>query len=177
MSHMPFPWKCDDIYSMKHSRTLIGFAAAFLLAGAAWADDASRMAKADELLRITKGDQNFKPLLARAQAMLKAEAVRKEPADADKAARAAIEQKISQILSDEMNWDKLRPQFVKLYADKFTEEELEGILSFYKSPLGQAWTAKSSELTAEAVKVSGQAMQDAQAKIRKVIEQATAPQP
>lgn len=162
---------------MTHSRTLIGFAAAVLLAGAAWADDASKMAKADELLRLTKGDQNFKPLLARAQAMLKADAVRKVPADAAKAAKAAIEQKISQILSEEMSWDKLRPQFVKLYADKFTEEELDGILAFYKSPLGQAWNAKSSELTTEAVKVSGQAMQDAQAQIRKVIEQATPKEP
>jgi hypothetical protein len=162
---------------MTHSRTLIGFAAAVLLAGAAWADDASKMAKADELLRLTKGDQNFKPLLARAQAMLKADAVRKVPADAAKAAKAAIEQKISQILSEEMSWDKLRPQFVKLYADKFTEEELDGILAFYKSPLGQAWNTKSAEVTAEAVKVSGQAMQDAQAQIRKVIEQATPKEP
>jgi hypothetical protein len=166
---------------MKRSNTLIGLAAVLLAAGTAWADDASRLAKADELLKITKGDQNFKPLLARAQAILKGDAIRQEPAGADKAARAAIEQKVSQILAEQMSWDKLRPQIVKLYADKFTEEELDGILSFYKSPLGQAWTAKSADVTAEAVKVSQQALQDAQAQIRKVIEEAApkdaAPQP
>ena len=155
------------IRSMRHSRTRIGLAAAFLLAGAAWADDASRMAKADELLRITKADLSYKPLLARSQGLLRGEAARKAPAGAEK---AAFDQKVAQILSDQLSWDKLRPQFVKLYADTFTEEELDGILAFYKSPLGQAWIAKSADVTSAAVKVTTQAMQDAQARIRKLIE-------
>ncbi len=158
------------IRSMRLSRTLIGFAAVLLLAGGAWADDASRTAKADELLRLTKGDQNFKPLLARAQALLRGQAMQQVPAGADK---AAFNQKVTQILTDELNWDKLRPQFVKLYADKFTEEELDGILAFFKSPVGQAWTTKSLDVNSEAVKISGEALQGAQAQIRKLVEQST----
>jgi hypothetical protein len=157
---------------MKQSRTLLGFAAAFLLAGAAWADDASKLAKADELLQITKGDQAYKQMLDRAEANLKTQAVRQAPADADK---AAIDQKVSAILAEQMNWAKLRPQFVKLYADTFTEEELDGVLAFYKSPAGQAWVAKLPTVTPAAVKISQQAMQDAQSQIRKLV-QPTAPE-
>lgn len=157
---------------MTQSRTLIGLAAALLLAGAAWADDASKTAKADELLQITKGDQTYKPILAGAQSLLKRQAFLKEPAGVDK---AAFEQQVSQAVSEEVNWDKLRPQFVKAYADTFTEAELDGILAFYKSPAGQAWEAKSTDLTTAAVNVSKQAIQEAQARIRKITDEAAAP--
>jgi uncharacterized protein len=155
---------------MKHSRTFIGFAAAFLIAGGARADDASRVAKAQELVQVAKMDQGFKQMLDRAQASVKAQTVRQEPAGADK---AAIEEKISQILSQQLNWELLKAQYVKVYADTYTEEELEGIVSFYKSPAGQAWFAKSPQVGDKARQVTQQAIQEAQAQIRKVIEQAT----
>jgi hypothetical protein len=155
---------------MKHSRTVIGFAAAFLLAGAAWADDASRMAKAQELLQVAKMDQGFKQMLDRAQVTVKAQTARQEQTGADK---AAIEEKIAPILSQQLSWDQLKPQFVKVYADTYTEEELDAILAFYKSPAGQTWFGKSPEVGNKVRQITQQAIQDAEAQIRKVIEQAT----
>ena len=156
---------------MKHFRTVIGFAAV-LVAGTAWADDASRTAKAEELLQVTKIGPGFKQMMEQAQTMLKTGASRlsQKLADAD---RAAIEQKTAQIVSEQLNWEKLRVQFVKAYADTFTEEEIDGFLAFFKSPAGQAWIAKSSDVRDKARAISQQAMQDAQAQIRKLIEQAT----
>jgi len=157
---------------MKQSRIVIGFAAAFLLAGAAWADDASKLAKAQELLQISKMEQGFKQMLERTQATVKAQAARQQPAGADK---AAFEQKISEIVSQRLSWDKLGPQIVKAYADTFTEEELDGVLAFYKSPAGQAWFAKSPAVGEKVRPLTVEAMQDAQVEVRKVIDQA-APQ-
>jgi hypothetical protein len=157
---------------MKQSRIVIGFAAAFLLAGGAWADDASRMAKAQELLQVAKMDQGFKQMLDRAQATIKAQSTRQATAPADK---AAIEEKISPILSQQLNWDQLKPQYVKVYADTYTEEELDAILAFYKSPAGQAWFANSPVVGEKARQITQQAMQDAQAQVRKAVP-AAAPQ-
>jgi len=158
---------------MKQSRTVIGFAAAFLLAGVGWADDASRTAKAQELLQVAKMDQGFKQMLERAQATIKTQTTRQATAPADK---AAIEEKISPILSQQLSWEQLKPQFVKVYADTYTEEELDAILAFYKSPAGQAWFAKSAEVGNKSRQITQQAIQDAQAQVRKVIDQAPAPQ-
>ena len=144
--------------------------AAFLLAGAARADDASRTAKAEELFQAAKMDQGFKQLLEHAQFTIKAQTARLEAAGADK---AALEQKISEILSQQMSWDRLRPQYLKVYADTYTEAELDGVLAFYKSPAGQAWFAKSPELGDKTRLITQQAIQNAQAQIRKLIEQAT----
>jgi hypothetical protein len=158
---------------MKQSRIVIGFAAAFLLAGGAWADDASRAAKAQELLQVAKMDQGFKQMLERAQATIKTQSTRQATTPADK---AAIEEKISPILSQQLNWDQLKPQFVKVYADTYSEEELDAILAFYKSPAGQAWFGKSADVGNKARQITQQAMQDAQAQVRKVLEPAAAPQ-
>ncbi len=153
---------------MKHFQTLLGLAA-FLLAGAARADDASRTAKAEELFQVAKMDQGFRQLLEHAQATIKAQTGRQAPAGADK---AALDQKVSEILSQQMNWDKLRPQYVKVYVDTYTEAELDGVLAFYKSPAGQAWFAKSPELGDKTRLITQQAIQESQAQIRKLIEQA-----
>ncbi|HXN47975.1 MAG TPA: DUF2059 domain-containing protein [Bryobacteraceae bacterium] len=158
---------------MKQSRIVIGFAAAFLLAGAAWADDASRMAKAQELLQVAKMDQGFKQMLDRAQVTVKAQTTRQVTVPADK---AALEEKITPILAQQLNWDRLKAQYVKIYADTYTEEELDAILAFYKSPAGQAWFAKSPAVGEKARQITQQAIQDAQSQVRKLIDQAGAPQ-
>jgi hypothetical protein len=37
-----------------------------------------------------------------------------------------------------LTWKKLEPQYIRLYQESFTEEEVAGMLSFYRTPAGQA---------------------------------------
>jgi len=46
--------------------------------------------------------------------------------------------KIAALLKDELNWNKMEPFYIKLYKDTFTQEEVNGIIAFYKTPSGQA---------------------------------------
>lgn len=46
--------------------------------------------------------------------------------------------KIAALLKDELNWNKMEPFYIKLYKDTFTQEEVNGIINFYKTPAGQA---------------------------------------
>ncbi len=39
---------------------------------------------------------------------------------------------------EEMTWEKLEPLYMKVYRDTFTQEEVDGMLAFYRSPAGQA---------------------------------------
>lgn len=36
-----------------------------------------------------------------------------------------------------MTWDKLRPEYIRMYAQAFTEPELHQMIAFYKTPTGQ----------------------------------------
>lgn len=42
------------------------------------------------------------------------------------------------LMQGELAWEKLEPQYIRLYQESFTEEEVAGMLSFYRTPAGQA---------------------------------------
>jgi hypothetical protein len=46
------------------------------------------------------------------------------------------------LIQGELAWGKLEPLYLRLYQESFTEEEVAGMLSFYKTPAGQAVIAK-----------------------------------
>ncbi len=50
---------------------------------------------------------------------------------------------------DAMTWDKMRPMCVSIYAETFTPEELQGLIAFYKTPVGQKWIEKHPPLQTE----------------------------
>lgn len=63
--------------------------------------------------------------------------------------RAAIDKmkkRMVALLNDELAWKRFRPMTVRLYKETFTEEELRGMLKFYKSPAGQALINKMPTL-------------------------------
>lgn len=39
-------------------------------------------------------------------------------------------------INDELSWDKLEPVIVDIYAKSFSQDEIDGLLAFYSSPLG-----------------------------------------
>lgn len=42
------------------------------------------------------------------------------------------------LLKQELSWDSLEPFYIRMYRDSFTQEEINGMLAFYKTPSGQA---------------------------------------
>jgi hypothetical protein len=50
--------------------------------------------------------------------------------------------KLSQIAQEELSWDTLKPMFIRIYSESLTQEELEGMVAFYKTPAGQAMVNK-----------------------------------
>jgi hypothetical protein len=62
---------------------------------------------------------------------------------AQKNEQAAFEAKLTAVVMGELSWQKLEPDFAKLYAANYTAEQLDGLIAFYGSPLGQAVLAKT----------------------------------
>jgi hypothetical protein len=46
------------------------------------------------------------------------------------------------LLKETMSWDTLEPMFIELYQKSFTQHEVDGMLTFYKSEPGKAVIAK-----------------------------------
>jgi hypothetical protein len=50
--------------------------------------------------------------------------------------------KMSAAASDMLNWDTLLPIYLRTYRDSFTQDEIDGVIKFYKSAAGQAYVKK-----------------------------------
>jgi uncharacterized protein len=50
--------------------------------------------------------------------------------------------KMSAVAADMLNWDALLPIYLRTYRDSFTQDEIDGVIKFYKSAAGQAYVKK-----------------------------------
>ena len=46
----------------------------------------------------------------------------------------------------EINHENIRGEYVAIYADTFTDEQLAGFQDFFRVPVGQPWVEKQSEV-------------------------------
>lgn len=63
-------------------------------------------------------------------------------------------QKISRdILFEGLSWENLKEEYIQLYTQTFTTEELAGIVAFSRSPLGQKMAEKSPILMQRSMEI------------------------
>ncbi|MBT0569257.1 DUF2059 domain-containing protein [Curvibacter sp. CHRR-16] len=80
-----------------------------------------------------------------------------------------MKNKMVAIVQEEIAWEQLEPLYLRIYKESLSEEEVIGIVAFYKTPAGQAFVEKMPLLTQktllEVQKISsemGQKMQKVQ---------------
>ena len=49
---------------------------------------------------------------------------------------------------EKMSWERMKPEYVRLYASLYTEDELRQLTAFYESPVGQKSIRIQPEVTA-----------------------------
>lgn len=62
----------------------------------------------------------------------------KTPTAKQQQAIANMKNRMVTLIQGELAWEKLEPMYLRLYSESFSEEEVAGMLSFYKTPAGQA---------------------------------------
>jgi hypothetical protein len=108
---------------------------------AARADDASHRAKAQEMMSILHTQQIVqntadglkKQLPDAATAVIGTNPSPEKKAQADDFVKHA-----DQIVDTQLSWSALEPAFTDIYVKNFTEEQLDAIIAFYKTPAGLA---------------------------------------
>lgn len=50
------------------------------------------------------------------------------------------------IVKDELSWEKTLPEYLRIYRETFTEEEIQSLIAFYESPTGQMFIRKTPQI-------------------------------
>jgi uncharacterized protein len=76
--------------------------------------------------------------------------------------------KMIAIMKDELSWAKIKDGFVQVYRETFTQEEVDGIIAFYKSSAGQAFVDKQPALMKNTMTLMQQRMGPIMQKIQQM---------
>jgi hypothetical protein len=132
-------------------------------------------AAASKLMALLEMEKNFDSSMQQAVKMQEGMIDQMDLSESEKTeARQAMAGSMKVTL-EKFSWAKMEGMFVEIYAEVFTVEELEGIITFYASPAGQKFIAKQPELMAKTMEkmqtVMAELMPAIQAEAMKVHEE------
>lgn len=140
--------------------------------------DATRRALAEELLDRANVKESMEKSFAMVRQAIPAqlEQMRQATGQANLSTNVVREtEQVMDVLTKELSWDNLKESYITLYAETFTQEELEGIIAFYKSPAGQAYVKKQPQLMQRSMELSQKLMQQVMPRIQALSKELQAP--
>lgn len=67
-------------------------------------------------------------------------------------------QRVTEVMHEEAGWAKLKGPMVEIYTRHYSEEEVQGLIAFYESPLGRSMVAKTPAVMRDSAAVSQEMM-------------------
>lgn len=125
------------------------------------AQEQSRRALAEELMNVTDARSMFDKNISIMREMLK------EQTAPVKGEQEASKDRTFEVISRYLTWDKMKDDFISVYTEIFTEDEMKGMIAFYRTPSGQALLKKQPLLLQRTMEVSQKWVEDAMPKIVK----------
>lgn len=126
-------------------RRLFGFAAAFALAISAHAAPPTE-SSVEDLLAVTQTEKVMESFFANFEGSMRqgmAAAVQgRALTEEQRKVLEAAPRRFVAVLREEMSWESMRPMYVRIYQETFTQEEIDGLIAFYRTPAGSAFIAK-----------------------------------
>lgn len=105
-------------------------------------DSNSKEISIRNLLEITHSKKNFEQLITQMDQIVESatkELVSAQELSPEKQKKIELMQaKMAALVKEEMNWEKIEAMSIDIYAQAFTQKEIDSMLGFYKSPEGQA---------------------------------------
>ena len=104
--------------------------------------DPQRLAQARELLELSGGARNFDTVMPSMMQQMTQILTAQKPEN-----RAQIEQVMQSMMTKFTDRkQELIDQIAVIYAERFTSDDIAGLIAFYKSPTGRKFTATQPEI-------------------------------
>jgi hypothetical protein len=130
----------------------------------------TKEAKIERLLTVMNADNMIDQMFEQIKAMTAAQ-VPPGTSPEQVAQARQVQTKIMDLVKARISWEKMRPQYVMLYAETFSDEEISGMLAFYGSPAGRAMLEKMPALVTKIMEVAQAQMKDILPEIQRIIRE------
>lgn len=143
-------------------------AMAVVCGSVAWAGESEHLQRAEEALAAMNVQESIEQSFAAAKRMQKAQLGSMNLSAADAEKTREVQAEIMKLIEEEFSWERVKPEYVKLYADLFTEDELAGLIAFYQSPVGKAFVSKMPTLMERSAELTQRQMMKISPKIQEI---------
>jgi len=141
-----------------------------LMCAPAFGHDAAKDAKIEKLLVAMNIDKQMDTMFGQMKAMFASQ----QPAGMTPEQKAKFDEmqgKILDLVRSKMSWEKMKPAYIQIYADTYTDQEIDGISAFYDSPAGKAMLAKTPELMQKSMALAQGLMKDLMPEVEKLTKE------
>ncbi len=113
----------------------------------ALADDMSHKKAAEKMLEVTNSRQTLDQMRTSISAIMDKQFAAMNLPPEGKEAAEAVKKDMMTWWSEYLSWEKMKDMYTSLYVEAFTEQEINELVKFYQSPLGQKMLKKMPEIT------------------------------
>ena len=150
---------------------LITLLAALLFSSTAIASTDSHRQAVEEMLSVSRVDKMIEPMLDKVMTMIQQQMSQLNIPENKKPIVQKYNQKIVEVLRQEMRWENMQTEFIDLYLQVYTEQEIKELTEFYRSPLGQKMLDKMPELMQASMQISQSLLQKTLPKIQQLSQE------
>src|SRR5579859_7523945 len=130
--------------------------------------DPAKRTAVEELFSLMKLDQMQKQMLSQFQAMAGDQIEKSLSAEIQKSQDGAkmvtevkdFEKRVFDLMMDRVDFARMKPDYIRLYDETFSSEEVAGLVGFYKTPIGQSYLSKMPVLTSKTVALTQRVLGD-----------------
>lgn len=137
------------------------------------ADEVSRKVITENLLQTMKVDRMMEPIFEQMRSMMEQQFAQMDTTEDMKPILKRYIDRLVELMEQTLSWRILREDMITIYTNVFTEDELKGMLAFYKSPVGQSVITKMPSATQESIKLMQKRMPELQQKIKRIAKEMT----
>jgi len=135
------------------------------------AQEITKTAKIEELLQLTNAEAMSQQMYNQIRTMTTRQIDTMGGSEEAKAAAAQTIDKVMSQLQERLSWSRMKPEFIRLYDDVYSDEEITGILAFYKSAAGQAFVKKMPILITKSMEISQRQMADLMPELQRIVKE------
>ena len=137
--------------------------------------DPKRSAAAEELLKAMHSEETMAKMMANQKENVKKMTASFMPKDLspENLKRAEdLESTALDTIFQQMTWDSVKPDFIQIYSEVFTEKELKDLAAFYNTPIGQKFIEKMPDLQSKTIEIMQKRMTTLMPAIRAALQDA-----
>ncbi len=144
------------------------FVVLMLVSFSAGASEESKRKQLEELMSLMDMHSMVNQMYSQFEVQLKNMSAQMGIQASDQAIVDKYYEKMIQLFKKEVNWDKMKPGIIDIYAKHFTEKEIADMITFYKTDSGKSALAKLPMVTQESMQLSTQLVQPIIPEIQKL---------